>query len=122
MISLHEFGHFIFGKLLGFRVLEYAIGFGPAIWKKQKGETLYSIKVVPFGGYCKFDGEDEAGGDDPKCFNNRPAWRRIIVLAAGAVFNVILGVILFIIIVSSTSPFQTNIVSQVDPDSYAAET
>ena len=69
-------------------MLEYAIGFGPAIFKKQGKKTLYSVRVIPFGGYCKFageDGENEQGEGD---FNRQPGWRRIIVLAAGAMFNI----------------------------------
>ena len=58
MISLHEFGHFIVAKSLNFKVDEFAVGVGPAIFKKQKGETLYLIRALPFGGYCKFE-EDE---------------------------------------------------------------
>lgn len=121
MISLHEFGHFIFGKLLGFRVLEYAIGFGPAIFKKQKGETLYSLKIIPFGGYCRFEGEDEEDSNDPGAFNNQRPWKRIIVLAAGAVFNVILGLMIYMILVWNSSPVYTNYVDTVSENSYAVE-
>ena len=58
MVSLHEFGHFIVGRLLGFRILEYAIGFGPVIFKSKKTETEYSLRAIPLGGFCRFDGED----------------------------------------------------------------
>ena len=63
MISLHEFGHFITGRLLGFKILEYAIGFGPAIWKSKKSPIQYSLRIIPFGGYCKFEGEDTESDD-----------------------------------------------------------
>ena len=99
MISLHEFGHFIFGKLLKFTVLEYAIGFGPAIFKKQKGETLYTLRVLPIGGFCAFEGEDESS-DSPRSFNNAAIWKKIIILAAGGIMNLILGFILVVLVTS----------------------
>lgn len=108
MISLHEFGHFISGKLLGFNVLEYSIGFGPAIFKKQGKKTLYSLRLIPFGGYCKFageDGENEQGEGD---FSRQPCWKRIIVLASGAVFNVLLGFVLFIIFTANSGRILPN--------------
>lgn len=120
MISLHEFGHFITAKLMNFKILEYAIGFGPAIWKSKKSEIQYSLRVIPFGGYCKFEGEDSES-QDPRAFSNQAVWKRIIVVAAGGIFNVILGFLLFLLIVSMTSPIVTNRVKSVVPDSYIAE-
>ena len=117
MISLHEFGHFITGKLLGFKVLEYAIGFGPAIFTVRGKETLYSLRVFPLGGYCKFEGEDTQSNDS-RAFSNRPSWQRFIVLASGGLCNIILGFILFIIIIPQTSPFATNRVNDVVEGSY----
>lgn len=108
MISLHEFGHFIFGKLLGFDVVEYAIGFGPAIFKKQGKKTLYSVRIVPFGGFCRFSGEDEETEGVPGAFNEQKPWKRIIVLAAGAVFNVLLGFVLFIFLTLQQGTAYTN--------------
>lgn len=120
MVSLHEFGHFITAKLMGFKILEYAIGFGPVILRSKKSEIQYSLRAVPFGGYCKFEGEDTES-DDPRAFSNRPVWQRIIVVAAGGVFNVILGFVLFLIIVPFVSPVSTNVVHEVVPNSYIAE-
>ena len=117
MISLHEFGHFITAKLMNFKILEYAIGFGPAIWHSKKSEIQYSLRCIPFGGYCKFEGEDEAS-EDPRAFSNRPCWQRIIVVAAGGIFNVILGFILFLVIVPFMSPVSTNVIDSVVPGSY----
>ncbi len=68
MVSLHEFGHFIVAKMLNFKVDEFSVGMGPAIFKKKKGETQYSIRILPLGGYCKFEGEDEADNTDPRAF------------------------------------------------------
>ncbi len=117
MVSLHEFGHFIVAKALNFKILEYAIGFGPAIFKKQKGETLYAIRVIPLGGFCKFDGEDEES-DDPRAFANQAVWKRILVVTAGGIFNIILGFIIFMAMLPSLSPMLTNEVESVVPHSY----
>jgi len=121
MISLHEFGHYIFGKLLGFTVLEYSIGFGPAIFKKKKGDTLYSVRAVPFGGFCKFAGEDDENKAEKGNFNEMSCPRRIIVLVAGAVFNVILGFILFCFIIGAGKNVYTNTISQVVEGTYLEE-
>ncbi len=120
MVSLHEFGHFITAKLMNFKILEYAIGFGPAIWKSKKSEIQYSLRIIPFGGYCKFEGEDTES-NDPRAFSNQAVWKRIIVVAAGGIFNVILGFVLFLLIVSQTSPMVTNRVESVVAESYVAE-
>ena len=75
LIIIHEFGHFIVAKLMGVRVNEFAVGFGPTLLKWQGKETKYAIRLIPFGGYCAMEGEDE-GSDDPKAFCNKKAWRR----------------------------------------------
>lgn len=97
LIFVHEFGHFITAKIYGIKVNEFAIGMGPAIFKKQKGETLYSIRVFPIGGFCAMEGEDEES-EDERAFNNQPAWQRAIVLAAGSIMNLLTAVLLLIII------------------------
>ena len=117
MVSLHEFGHFIVAKVLDFKILEYAIGFGPAIFKKQIGETLYALRAVPLGGFCKFEGEEESS-DDPRAFTNQSVWKRILVVLAGGISNIILGFLLFLIIVPATSPMLTNVVDTVIPHSF----
>ena len=118
MVSLHEFGHFIVAKMLNFKVDEFSVGMGPAIFKKKKGETQYSIRILPLGGYCKFEGEDEADNTDPRAFSNQKAWKRLLVLLAGGVFNIILGFVLFLVIVPSTSPARTNVIDAVVPHIY----
>lgn len=75
LIAIHEFGHFSAAKLLGVKVNEFAIGMGPAIFKKQKGETLYSLRCLPIGGYCAMEGEDEDTGD-PHSFTVQPGWKK----------------------------------------------
>ncbi len=97
LISLHEFGHFAMSKLSGVKVLEFSIGMGPALFKKQGKETLYSLRIFPVGGYCKLEGEDEKT-DDPRAFCNQKLYKRFLVVAAGAVLNIILGFIIFVMI------------------------
>ena len=67
LIFVHELGHFTAAKLSGVQVNEFSMFMGPAIWKKQVGETLYAIRCIPIGGYCAMEGEDEET-DDPRCF------------------------------------------------------
>ena len=86
LIAVHEFGHFITAKLFGIRVNEFSIGMGPALFKREKGETLYSLRLLPIGGYCAMEGEDEES-DDPRAFGNAAAWKKVIVLVAGAFMN-----------------------------------
>lgn len=97
LIFVHELGHFITAKMCGIKVNEFAIGMGPAFFKRQKGETLYSLRVFPIGGFCAMEGEDE-DSDDERAFNNQPAWQRAIVLAAGSVMNLLTAILLMIII------------------------
>lgn len=118
MISLHELGHFTVAKLLNFKVDEFAIGMGPVIFKRQKGETQYSVRALPLGGFCKFEGEDEADNTDPRAFTNQKPWKRLLVLLAGGTVNVILGFMLFLIIVPMISPIRTNVVDNVVEHSY----
>ena len=113
MISLHEFGHFIIGKLLGFNVLEYAIGFGPVLFKKRGKNTLYSFRLIPFGGFCQFDGEDEQKPGVKGAFNEQKCWKRFFVLFAGAAFNVILGFIVYFFLTMHSGEVYTNTINNV---------
>ncbi len=120
LITIHEFGHFIVAKAVGIKVLEFAIGMGPAIFKKQGKETLYSIRALPIGGYCKMEGEDTET-DDERGYSAKPVWQRMLVVVAGAVLNILLGFVLAIIIVSNSQSFSTNIIDTVDVNSHLAE-
>lgn len=99
LVFIHEFGHFIFAKLFGVRVNEFSIWFGPKIFKFKKGETQYSIGVLPFGGYCAMEGEDSES-DDENAFGKKKVWQRFIIVFAGAAFNIVLGFIIMLIVVS----------------------
>ena len=113
LIFVHELGHFITAKLCGVKVNEFALGMGPAIFKKQKGETLYALRIFPIGGYCSMEGEDE-DSDNPRAFNNQPAWQRAIVLAAGSLMNLLTCVILLIIIAFWSGTATTTIDTVMD--------
>lgn len=92
LIFPHELGHFIAAKACGVKVNEFAFGMGPAIFKRQGKETLYSIRAIPVGGYCAMEGDDtEESGDDPRAFNNKKWWQKIIILIAGAAMNVFIA-------------------------------
>ena len=97
VILFHEFGHFIVAKMVGIKVNEFSIGMGPKIFQKEKGETKYSIRVLPIGGYVSMEGEDE-NSDDPRSFNKVSAISRIGVVAAGAIMNFLLAIIVFSIV------------------------
>ncbi|MBQ9707701.1 MAG: RIP metalloprotease RseP [Firmicutes bacterium] len=118
LIFVHEFGHFFVAKACGIKVNEFAIGMGPAIFKKQRGETLYAVRVFPIGGYCAMEGEDEES-EDERAFNNKPAWQRALVLFAGAGMNFITCVVL-IIIVYLVAGTATTTIGTVSDDSPAA--
>lgn len=102
LIALHEFGHFLTAKLLGVRVNEFAIGMGPRLWSTEKGETQYSLRAIPIGGFCAMEGEDEAS-DDPGSFYNKPGWKKFLILVAGSAMNFLTGlVILFLLSIPAT--------------------
>ena len=117
LIFVHEFGHFITAKMCGVKVNECAIGMGPAFFKKQRGETLYALRVFPIGGYCAMEGEDE-DSDHPRAFNNQPAWQRAIVLAAGSLMNLLTCVVLLIVIAFYAGQATTTL-DKVEPGSPA---
>ena len=103
LIVIHEFGHFIVAKLFNVKVNEFAVGFGPKLFKVQGKETLYRFNLIPFGGYCAMEGEDEESKDD-RAFCNAKAYKRFCIVAAGAVFNLLLG---FIIVAITLAPQKT---------------
>ncbi len=100
IILIHEFGHFVAAKSFGVLVHEFSIGFGPKIFRRKKGDTDYTVRLLPVGGYVKLEGEDESS-EDPRALNNKPAWQRLVVMAAGAAFNLVTGFIVMIIFFSS---------------------
>ena len=115
LIVIHEFGHFIAAKLLGVRVNEFAVGFGPKLFSKQGKETKYSVNLVPLGGYCAMEGEDEESGDE-RAFCNKKPWRRFIIVAMGATFNLILGLIIVAVTLAPQKAFNSTVVAEFKED------
>ena len=97
LIFVHELGHFAAAKLSGVQVNEFSLFMGPAIWKKQVGETLYAIRAIPIGGYCAMEGED-GGSDNPRSFHRADWWKRLIILVAGAAMNFLTGIVLMVLV------------------------
>lgn len=104
LVAIHEFGHFAVAKMSGVKVNQFAIGMGPALFKFKKGETEYSLRLFPVGGYCAMEGEDDAS-DDSRAFRNKPVKNRLAVIFAGPFMNLILGLVLSIIITSCISEY-----------------
>lgn len=99
MVFLHELGHFLTAKSFGVLVHEFSIGMGPKIFSFGKGETKYSLRILPLGGYVKLEGENDVEeNDNPRSFSNLHPFKRIIVLVSGALMNILLGILLFTII------------------------
>ena len=111
MIFPHELGHFIAARRMGVKVIEFSFGMGPAIWKKQGAETLYSIRLLPVGGFCAMEGEDEESSE-PRAFSNKKPWQKIVVLSAGSIMNIICAILIMALIIG-TMGFTTTVVREV---------
>ena len=111
IIFIHELGHFIFAKAFGVKVNEFALGMGPTLFKKQGKETKYALRLFPIGGFVSMEGEEEES-EDKRAFCNQKPWKRMIILAAGATFNLILGFIVCIFLVGSEEYVGTNTILQ----------
>ncbi len=106
IVVIHEWGHFIVAKLTGVQVNEFAIGMGPKLFGWGKGETKYSVRLFPIGGYCAMEGEDAAGGgqvntatparENPRAFYRKKVWQRVLITVAGAAMNIILGFVILL--------------------------
>ena len=93
-VVLHELGHYCAGRIFGFGIVEFSVGMGPAIIKKEKKGITYALRALPVGGMCQFYGEDQADTGDGKAFSCHPIWQRFIVIAAGPVMNILTTLIL----------------------------
>jgi len=132
LIFVHEFGHFIWAKLFGVKVLKFSLGFGPKLVSKQYGETEYLISAFPLGGYVKMFGENPgelaeeslSPGELKRSFATRPVWQRFIIVAGGPLFNLIFATFIFFIIVwvaGMPQPVDSTMIGGVGPDTPAAE-
>ncbi|HZJ75952.1 MAG TPA: M50 family metallopeptidase, partial [Clostridia bacterium] len=113
---IHELGHFLFAKLFDVKVNEFALGMGPTIFKRQKGETKYALRLFPIGGFVSMEGED-TDSDDDRAFFRKPCWQRFIIVAAGAVLNLVLGVIVVAIVLSADNLIGTRTINGFFEDS-----
>ncbi len=119
IIFFHEGGHFLTAKLSGIKVNEFALGMGPKIFSFKRKETVYSLRLFPIGGFCAMEGEDE-DSDNPHAFNNAKIHKRMLVIIAGALMNIILGLIFMSILLAPSPYFTTTTVSDFSPKSYSA--
>ncbi len=119
IVIVHEFGHYFAAVKCGIAVSEFAVGMGPVIFKKQGKNTLFTVRLLPLGGFCSM-GEDEEAVDEHS-FRNKPVWRRMIVIAAGAIMNLILGLIIGFGVLMADGKFTTNIVAEVVEGSGCAQ-
>lgn len=107
LIASHELGHFLFAKLFKVTVNEFSLGMGPAFFKRKKNGTTYALRAFPIGGYVSMEGEDEES-EDENAFNRKKVWQKVIIVAAGAITNLIVGLILVSIVLSMEDLIGTN--------------
>lgn len=119
IIFIHEFGHFITAKKSGIKVNEFSLGMGPKIFSFGKGETKYSLRIFPIGGFCAMEGEDEES-PEPRAFNNAKVWKRMIVVIAGAVMNIILGFVLMFVVVVQQDAYSSTEVQSFTATSFSS--
>lgn len=121
IIMIHECGHFTCAKLFKVKVNEFSLGMGPALFKRKKGDTLYAVRLFPIGGYVAMEGEDDASEDD-RAFNKKPVWQKMIIVVAGALMNLILGFILMVLLLTtSTDLIGTNTIKEFYPDAVSSQ-
>lgn len=113
LIFIHELGHFLAAKASGVQVNEFAMFMGPAIAKWQKGETLYSIRCIPIGGYCAMEGEDK-DTDNPRSFQKAAWWKRLCILLAGAAMNFVAGFLIFALVFSPSEGFSQPVIAEAE--------
>ena len=119
IIFIHEFGHFITAKKSGIKVNEFSLGMGPKIFSFGKGETKYSLRIFPIGGFCAMEGEDEES-PEPRAFNNAKVWKRMIIIIAGAVMNIILGFALMFVVVVQQDAYSSTEVQSFPATSFSS--
>lgn len=117
LVIPHEFGHMIVAKLVGVKVNEFSVGMGPLLFKRKKGETQYSLRLLPFGGFCALEGEEEES-DDERAYNNKSPLQKIAILLAGVVMNVFIAIVVMTI-VAMISGVPTNKIASVEENTPA---
>ena len=120
LITIHELGHFIVAKLCDVKVDKFSIGFGPKLLKKTSGETEYTLRLIPFGGFVQMEGEEQRS-DDERAFNNKKIWQRIAIVAAGAIVNIVFALLIYFIIASvNNSYYSTEVAGPIGGPLYDA--
>lgn len=120
IIIIHEFGHFISAKLCNVKVNEFSIGMGPVIFKKRGEETLYSVRAFPIGGFVSMEGEDVTSLDE-RAFSNQSVLKRLFIISAGAIMNLILGFLVVVLITSFGGRIATKTIASVNENSVVAQ-
>ena len=113
LIIPHEWGHMMMAKKCGVKVLEFSVGMGPLLYKKKKGETEYSVRLFPFGGFCRIEGEDEAV-DSPTSYSTKSTGQKLAILLAGVGMNMVIAIVAIIISIAITGVV-TNTVGEIMP-------
>lgn len=121
IIFLHESGHFFTAKKCGVKVKEFALGMGPKILKYQKGETLYSLRLFPIGGFCSMEGEDEES-EDERAFGKKSVWKRMLIVAAGAIMNILLGLVMMMIVLIPEDRFASTTIAVFSENAPSSQT
>ena len=115
LVAVHELGHFLAAKACGVRVNEFSIGMGPEIWSKVRGETQYSLRALPIGGFCAMEGEDEES-DDERSLGKQGFWKKLIIFAAGAGMNLVTGFLILLLLYSSAEGFRIPAIAGSAPE------
>ncbi|MEA4941035.1 MAG: site-2 protease family protein [Oscillibacter sp.] len=115
LIALHELGHFLAAKACNVQVNEFSIGMGPALFSRKKGETQYSLRAFPVGGYCAMEGEEE-DSDSPRAINRQGYWRQLVIFVAGSFSNFLTGFVILLILYSGAGGFYVPTVTGVAPE------
>ena len=114
LIFVHELGHFLAAKASGVRVNEFSLFMGPAIFKKQVGDTLYALRCIPIGGYCAMEGEDQ-DTDDPHSFQKAAWWKRLIILVAGSFMNLVAGFLILAVVFAPAKQLLMPVIDAAEP-------
>ncbi len=125
VILIHETGHFIAAKRSGIKVNEFSLGMGPALFKKQRGETTYSLRALPIGGFVSMEGEDPETGErsrDPRSYPMAPVWKRLLVISAGALMNLALGFLVLVALTTTEKAITSRTIASFAPDAATQRT
>jgi len=115
LIALHELGHFLTAKACGVRVNEFSVGMGPCLWSRTKGETRYSLRAFPLGGYCALEGEDGDTGDE-RSFTRQSFKKKVLILSAGSAMNFLTGLLIIFVLFAGATAFFTDQVVGLAPE------